>query len=73
MTERTNESVQQMVDNIKKKLNMATGAAIRPDHFSSEHYDEIKDIHDMIIDRTSFSISEIEAIVSELGRIRNQT
>lgn len=66
----TDESVQEMVEEIKQKLNMATGAAVRPDHFNKSHYEPIKEIHDMIMGRPTFSISEMEAIVSELGNIR---
>lgn len=68
--ERTDEHVQQMVEKIKKKLNMATSAAIKSNHYKKEHYEDIKEIYDMIMDRSTFSISEMEAIVSELGRIK---
>ena len=70
MNERTDETVQKMVDEIKEKLNMATGAAIKSDYFNKEHYEQIKEIYDMIKGRPTFSISEMEAIVSELGRIK---
>lgn len=67
---KSNESVQFMVDEIKTKLRMATGAAIKPDHFNESHYEDIKDMYDMIHGKERFSISEMEAIVSELGRLR---
>lgn len=68
---KSNESVQYMVNEIKTKLRMATGAAIKPSHFDTRHYEDIKDIYDMVRIKDRFSISEMEAIVSELGRLRN--
>lgn len=67
---KSNENVQFMIDEIKTKLKMASGSVIRPNHFNVSHYDNIKDIYDMIMSRDNISISEMEAIVTELGRIR---
>jgi uncharacterized protein YfkK (UPF0435 family) len=70
LSQKSDESVQFMVEEIKKKLKMATGAAIKPTHFSVEQYEDIKDIYDMLMNKSNISISEMEAIVSELGRMR---
>lgn len=59
-----------MVDAIKSKLKMATAAAMQPDHFDLERYEDIKEIYDIIAGKSNFSISEVEALVSELGQLR---
>lgn len=70
LSQKSDENVQFMIEEIKKKLKMATGAAIKPTHFTVDQYEDIKDIYDMIISKSNISISEMEAIVNELGRLR---
>ncbi|WEK55161.1 MAG: DUF1128 domain-containing protein [Candidatus Cohnella colombiensis] len=65
------ENVEYMIETIKTKLRMATGAAMQASSFSTSNYEDIKDIFEMINSKDRFSISEVEAIVSELGRLRN--
>lgn len=67
---KSKEAVQYMVEEIKSKLKMATGAAIKPDHFDENHFEDIRDIYRMVTSKDRFSISEMEAIVSELGRLK---
>jgi uncharacterized protein YfkK (UPF0435 family) len=49
---------------------MASGAAIKADHFDVNMYEDLKDIYELVMSKERFSISEIEAIVSELGKLR---
>lgn len=70
LSQKSSENVQFMVEEIKKKLKMATGAAIKPTHFNEEQFEDIKDIYEMIMNKSNISISEMEAIVSELGKLR---
>lgn len=59
-----------MIDAIKTKLRVASGAAIKPEHFDEAKYEDLKDIYELVESRSSFSVSEIDAIVSELGKLR---
>ncbi len=70
LTKFTPENAEYMVEEIKKRLRVATGAAIKATHINEEVYEDLKDIYEMVISKERFSISEIEAIVSELGRLR---
>ena len=38
--------------------------------FSVNQYDDIYDLYDMVMNKQNLSISEVEAVVSELGRAR---
>lgn len=67
---KSDAAVQYMLEEIKNRLKMATMAAIKPDHFNAEHYEDIRDLYDMIISKSSYSILEMEAIVDELGRMK---
>ena len=71
MTEaKTQAQVELMIESIKDRLKMATAQAMQASAFSVEQYDDIKDIYDIVMNKTHFSISEMEALVSELGKLR---
>lgn len=70
LTKRSQENVAFMVEEIKKKLRMATGAAMNASHFDEEQYEDLKDLYEMVASKSNFSISEIDAITRELGRMR---
>ena len=60
-----------MLDEIKTKLKMATAAAMQSSSFNLNNYEDIKDIYEVVTSKSNFSISEVEALVSELGKLRN--
>ncbi|QJD84341.1 DUF1128 domain-containing protein [Cohnella herbarum] len=66
----TQQNVEYMIEAIKTKLRMATGAAMQASSFTVDKYEDLKDIYDMVNSKERFSISEVEALVSELGRLR---
>jgi uncharacterized protein YfkK (UPF0435 family) len=70
LSKATPENAEYMIEEIKNRLRMATGAAIKADYFNADLYEDLKDIFELVMSKDRFSISEIEAIVSELGRLR---
>ncbi|OBR67908.1 hypothetical protein A7K91_18390 [Paenibacillus oryzae] len=66
----TMENVEFMIDAIKTKLKMATAAAMQSSSFDLARYEDIKELYDIVESKDKFSISEVEALVSELGRLR---
>jgi uncharacterized protein YfkK (UPF0435 family) len=69
LTEQTTNNVEYMITAIKDKLRMVNVGAMRPENFDVELYEELKDIYDLVMKKETFSISEMEAIVSELGTL----
>lgn len=70
LTRNTLENTDYMIEEIKRKLRMASGAALKATALNDEQYDDLHDIYDMVASKQQFSISEIEAITKELGRLR---
>lgn len=70
ITVKNDATVQFMLEEIKNRLKMATMAAIKPDHFNVDHYEDVRDLYEFVITKSTFSITEMEAIVDELGRIK---
>ncbi|NBD23573.1 DUF1128 domain-containing protein [Paenibacillus glycinis] len=64
------ENVAFMIEAIKTKLRMASGAAMQASNFSLDKYEDLLDIYEIVAGKDKFSISEVEAIVSELGQLR---
>jgi len=64
------ENVEFMFEEIKKKLRMATGGSIKGANLRPDAYEDLKDLYDMVAGKDKFSISEIDAITSELGKLR---
>lgn len=64
------ENVEFMFEEITKKLRMATGGSIKASNVKEEVYEDLKDLYDMVASKDRFSISEIDAITTELGKIR---
>ncbi|SEO15005.1 DUF1128 domain-containing protein [Paenibacillus sp. OV219] len=72
LAEPNQDNVEFMIDTIKNKLRMASGAAMQASNFSLTKYEDLKDVYDIVASKDKFSISEVEAIVSELGQLREK-
>ena len=70
LTNPSRENIIFMIDQIKEKLRMVNVDAMKSDHFTDEHYEDILYLYEMIMKRNAFSPSEMQAIVSELGALR---
>lgn len=73
LTKNTIENADYIIDAIKTKLRMASGAALSAKQFDLELYEDLKDIYDLVQSKPYFSVSEMDAIVLELGRLRKPT
>ncbi|GGE78898.1 DUF1128 domain-containing protein [Priestia taiwanensis] len=69
LTERTTDNIEYMITAIKDKLRMVNVGAMRSENFNVAAYEDLKDIYDLVMKKETFSISEMEAIVSELGTL----
>ncbi|GIO58120.1 DUF1128 domain-containing protein [Paenibacillus cellulositrophicus] len=70
LSQKTPENIEYMIEGIKTKLRMASGAAMNASAFSVDRYEDIQDVYDLVMSKDNLSISEVEALVSELGRLR---
>lgn len=72
LNEKSQENLEYMIEQIKLKLRMASGAAMQASAFSQEQYEDIRDLYEIVMSKNHMSISEVEAIASELGRLRGK-
>ncbi|HZG71550.1 MAG TPA: DUF1128 domain-containing protein, partial [Chondromyces sp.] len=64
------ENVEYMIEQIKSKLRMVNVGAVKSTHFDGEMYEELKELYEMVMRKSNFSPSEMQAIVEELGSLR---
>ncbi|MDF0725880.1 DUF1128 domain-containing protein [Cytobacillus sp. S13-E01] len=70
LSQKSVENVEYMIEQIKEKLKVLNLGAIKPSHFNEEMYEELKDIHTLVMKKNSFSPNEMQGIVEELGSLR---
>jgi uncharacterized protein YfkK (UPF0435 family) len=70
LNQNTPENVEYMVDKIKEKLRMMNIGAIKPGHFNTEMYEDLRDLYELVMKKNSFSPSEMQAITEELGNMK---
>lgn len=70
LTKPSKENIVYMIEQIKEKLRMVNVEAMKSEHFSEEHYEDILYLYEMVMKRNSFSPNEMQAIVTELGSLR---
>ncbi|MBP3038515.1 DUF1128 domain-containing protein [Bacillaceae bacterium Marseille-Q3522] len=70
LSKKSFENVEYMVEKIKEKLKILNFSAVKPSHFNEEMYDELKELYDLVMKKNTFSPSEMQAIVEELGALR---
>lgn len=63
-------SNKEMIEAIRKKLNVVNKSIIDPDKFEEADSAEIKQIYEFVNSKESFSPSEINAIAEALGELR---
>lgn len=64
------ENVEYMIEQIKEKLRMVNADAMRSDSIDESQYEDLLYLYEMVMKRESFSPSEMQAIVAELGSLR---
>ncbi|WP_243291631.1 DUF1128 domain-containing protein [Bacillus sp. FJAT-47783] len=73
LSQKSPENIEYMITKITEKLNMLNVGAIKPSHFNEEMYEELKDIYDLVMKKSMFSPSEMQAIAEELGNLRKMS
>lgn len=70
LTKPSQENVVYMIEQMKDKLRMVNVDAMKSEHFSEDNYEDLLYLYEMVMKRDSFSPSEMQAIVAELGSFR---
>ena len=72
LNEPTNENLSYMINHLADQLQVVNRGLMDPEDYDLKYYEDIKDIYDMTQMRGQMSVSEIQAIVGELGKFRKK-
>ncbi|WP_153722117.1 DUF1128 domain-containing protein [Sporosarcina cascadiensis] len=64
------ENIAYMIDKIKDKLRMVNVDAMKSDNFSTEQYEDLHYMYEMVMKRDNITPNEMQAIAAELGAMR---
>lgn len=68
----TKENIAFMINEMKKKLTVANASILNPDNIDTDKYEDLLDLYSFVAGQKRFSISEMDAVVSELGQLRKK-
>ncbi|MDV6379305.1 DUF1128 domain-containing protein [Sporosarcina sp. GW1-11] len=64
------ENISYMIEKIKEKLRMVNVDAMRSENFSTEQYEDLRYMYEMVMKRDNITPNEMQAIAAELGSMR---
>ncbi|PIC64516.1 hypothetical protein CSV79_06040 [Sporosarcina sp. P13] len=64
------ENIAYMIEKIKEKLRMVNVDAMRSENFSTEQYEDLHYMYEMVMKRDNITPNEMQAIAAELGSMR---
>ncbi|MFC5591922.1 DUF1128 domain-containing protein [Sporosarcina soli] len=67
----TPENVTYMIEQIKEKLRMVNVDALKAENFNTSQYEDLHYMYNMVMKRETITPNEMQAIVAELGSLRN--
>jgi uncharacterized protein YfkK (UPF0435 family) len=70
LTKPTSENVMYMIEGIKEKLRMVNVDAMKAENFSTEKYEDLHYMYNMVMKRQNITPNEMQAIAAELGSMR---
>lgn len=72
LQEISRENIEYIFDYMKTKLQVVNTAAVSAKSFDTDQYEELLDLYEFLTMKESFSMSEMQSIVSELGKLRKK-
>lgn len=72
LNEATNENLRYIIDELAVQLQVVNRGLMDPEDYDLQYYDQIKEMYDMAQMKGQLSVSEIQAIVGELGKFRKK-
>ncbi|HET7629317.1 MAG TPA: DUF1128 domain-containing protein [Bacillales bacterium] len=72
LSEKNEENIQAMINGLKEKLQLVNQDVLQADKYDVEQYEPLKDVYEWVMSKPNLTVSEKEAILSELGQLRSK-
>lgn len=66
------ENIEFIINGIVKQLAVVNASILSPDDFGPEQYEDLLDIYYMVTKKGRLTISELDAVLGELGKLRKK-
>lgn len=66
------ENVEYILQAMTKQMSIANTGLLKPDSYDLEKYEDLLDIYHMLMKKRKLTMSEMDAVLSELGRLRKK-
>lgn len=66
------ENVEHIVNWLKKRLTMVNTGIITAEDFDLNQYEDLLELYEVLQSKQNLSISELDAILGELGKLRKK-
>lgn len=66
------ENIEHIVNTLTRHLTLVNASLIQPDHFGVEQYEDLLDIYYMVTKKGKLTLSELDAVLTELGKLRKK-
>ncbi|KGX93196.1 hypothetical protein N781_12365 [Pontibacillus halophilus JSM 076056 = DSM 19796] len=70
LSEATQENLAFVINGLAEDLQVVNRSIMDAEDYDIRYYDQIKDLYDMVQMKGQLSVSEIQAVVGELGKYR---
>ena len=70
LTTKSPENITYMIEQIKEKLRMVNVDAMKSENFSTEQYEDLYYMYEMVMKRDNITPNEMQAIAAERGSMR---
>ncbi len=72
LKEKSPENLAQIIEDMKDKLQLVNRGVLTPNSFSLDKYEDLYEIYELVMKKTSFSVLEMEGILDELKSLRTE-
>ncbi|UOQ47907.1 DUF1128 domain-containing protein [Gracilibacillus caseinilyticus] len=70
LEEKTEANLTYIIQEMGKMLQVVNESIMNPDDYDMEHYDELKELYDLLKMKGSLTVAETQAFIAELRQYR---
>ncbi|QQK76627.1 DUF1128 family protein [Salicibibacter cibarius] len=70
LNEATEENLTYIFEKLQDQLQVVNAAVLDPTGYDLRFYDDIKEIYEYVDGNSKLSVKEMDALISELGRLK---
>ncbi|UOQ85540.1 DUF1128 domain-containing protein [Gracilibacillus salinarum] len=70
LEEKTEENLAYIIQEMGRMLQVVNDSIMNPDDYDMKHYDELKELYDLLKQKGGLTVAETQAFITELRQYR---